>query len=336
MQVDVLGLGTVAVDDLLHVAEYPPADGKTAVVRAERHPGGQIATALAAVTRLGGSAAYLGILGTDDLSLRLTSALHTCGIRTDAVVVQPEARPIHSVIIVDETQHSRTIFFDRNGVRPFPPAALTADLLRGAGALLIDQLGMEQAIRAATLARTLGIPVVGDFEWPAEPRLDELMAVTDHLLLPRDVACTVTGAGDAAACVRELHRRAPRLCTAVTCGAEGCFYLAAGDAPEGVRHQPAFRVTPVSTTGCGDVFHGAYALAAARGQDTATALRFAAAAAAVYAARPNGWEHLATTEEVKAIGQPTGGRGTDAESGKPEIRKKLRREQTPARRGKFC
>ena len=306
MKVDVLGIGTVAADDLLHVAAYPPADGKMPVARHERHRGGQVATALAAVARLGGAAAYAGTLGTDDLSQWLIASLTQCGIRTDAIVTEPDARPIHSVIIVDDTRHTRTIFFDRNAVRPLPLAAVTLELLRGVGALLLDQLGMAEAIRAATLARSLGVPVVGDYEWPDRPRLDELLAATDHLLLPRDVARTLTGASEAAACVQELHRRSPRACTGVTCGAEGCFYLTTDDASETVRHQPAFRVATVSTTGCGDVFHGAYALAVARHQMPAAALRFAAAAAAVYAARPNGWEQLATTDDVKRMDPETG------------------------------
>ena len=33
---DILGLGCVAIDDLLYVAAYPPADGKVQVQRRER------------------------------------------------------------------------------------------------------------------------------------------------------------------------------------------------------------------------------------------------------------------------------------------------------------
>jgi sugar/nucleoside kinase (ribokinase family) len=293
-------MGTIAADDLLHVAAYPPADGKMPVLGKERHCGGQIGTALAAVARLGGTAAYAGTLGTDDLSRWLTAALVDCGIRTERIVTQPTARPIHSVIIVDDTQHTRTIFFDRNAIQPFPLAEIDADLVRGAGALLIDQLGMTEAIRAATVARGQGVPVVGDLEWLDRPPLEELMAVVDHLLLPRDFARAFTGMADPAACVRELHVRSPRACTAVTCGADGCYYTTA-TAPEQVRHQKAFRVEAVSTTGCGDVFHGAYALAVARRQIPAEAIRFAAAAAAVYASRPNGWDQLATAADVAAL-----------------------------------
>ncbi len=50
-----------------------------------------------------------------------------------------------------------------------------------------------------------------------------------------------------------------------------------------VRETPAFRVEATNTTGAGDVFHGAYALAIAEGQKLAAAMRFASAAGALRA-----------------------------------------------------
>ena len=46
----------------------------------------------------------------------------------------------------------------------------------------------------------------------------------------------------------------------VTCGEDGCWFHAQGWLLP--RHHPAFKVEVVDTTGCGDVFHGAYALGA--------------------------------------------------------------------------
>jgi len=42
-RLDILGIGTLAVDDLLYVASYPPADSKTQVLRTARQLGGLIA-----------------------------------------------------------------------------------------------------------------------------------------------------------------------------------------------------------------------------------------------------------------------------------------------------
>ena len=62
-------------------------------------------------------------------------------------------------------------------------------------------------------------------------------------------------------------------------------YLTEGQA---VKHQPAFKVKAVDTTGCGDVFHGAYASALARGLELEERIRIASAAAALKATQPGG------------------------------------------------
>jgi sulfofructose kinase len=60
------------------------------------------------------------------------------------------------------------------------------------------------------------------------------------------------------------------------------------------------------TTGCGDVFHGAYALGLAEGRPPLAAARFAAAAAAMKAANGMGWRGMpdrASVERLMAQGQ---------------------------------
>jgi hypothetical protein len=64
-QIDVLGLGSAAVDETLYVETYPSPDTKTRVLRRELRCGGLTATALVAATRLGARCAYAGRLGLD-------------------------------------------------------------------------------------------------------------------------------------------------------------------------------------------------------------------------------------------------------------------------------
>jgi len=85
----------------------------------------------------------------------------------------------------------------------------------------------------------------------------------------------------------------------VTCGADGCWYLEPGSATP--RHQPAFTVKVVDTTGCGDVFHGAYATGLARGMPVAERIRFAAAAAALKATQTGGQAGIPSLAEVQSF-----------------------------------
>ena len=67
------------------------------------------------------------------------------------------------------------------------------------------------------------------------------------------------------------------------------------------QHQPSFDVPVVDTTGCGDVFHGAYAVALARGFDTVERVRFAAAAGAICATGRGGRGRLPTERDVAEL-----------------------------------
>jgi len=86
----------------------------------------------------------------------------------------------------------------------------------------------------------------------------------------------------------------------VTCGAEGAWCTCA-ERPGHVFHQPAFRVETIDTTGCGDVFHGAYAAVLREGWCAADRLRFAAAVAALKATRAGGQKGVPSRTEVEAF-----------------------------------
>jgi sulfofructose kinase len=283
---DILGLGITAVDDLLYVAEYPPPDTKEHVRTCQRQCGGLTATALVAAARLGSRCAYAGVLGEDEFSRFVLRRFEAEGVDIAHVRRRPGVRPAHSVIIVDEGRKTRTIFYNTDGARGADPDWPGEELIRTAKVVFVDHFGVEGMIRAAAIARSAGIAVVADLENDADPRFPELLARVDHLIVPRSFASRLTGEDDPAASAAALQA-SPRRTVVVTCGAQGCWYL--GPDPAGrPRHQPAFQVETVDTTGCGDVFHGAYASALARGLELPERIRFAAAAAALKATRCGG------------------------------------------------
>ncbi len=150
--------------------------------------------------------------------------------------------------------------------------------------MFIDHHACAANVRAVELAHRRGIPVVADFERAADPLIAALLPQVDHLIVGIRFAREVTGAVEPEAMVAALA--APgRACTAVTAGESGCWYQASGGQ---VAHVAAFTVPVVDTTGCGDVFHGAYAALIARGEPAGKAIRAASAAAALKAAHRGG------------------------------------------------
>lgn len=295
---DILGLGVTAIDDLLFVPAYPPPDSKVHVRRVVRQCGGLTATALVAAARLGARCAFAGILGDDDLSRYVLRRLEEEGIDTAHVCRRPCARPVHSVIVVDELHKTRTIFADAAGAGLDEPLWPAEDVLRSARVLFVDHVGVERMIYGSRIARGAGLPVVADLENDEHPRFAELLALVDHLIVSRAFARKLTGQDDPASAARRLGTEG-RQAVVVTCGAEGCWYLGAGG--KAPRHQPAFPVEVVDTTGCGDVFHGAYAAALAQGVALPDRVRFAAAAAALKATQPGGQAGIPTRPIVEAF-----------------------------------
>jgi sugar/nucleoside kinase (ribokinase family) len=302
---DVLGLGCVAVDDLLYVPAYPQPETKVRVRCRERQGGGLTGTALVAAARLGARCAFAGVLGDDEDSRFILDCFGREGIDTRHRASRPGARPIHSTIIVDEGSHTRTILFDLAGSVGADPDWPPVEVIRSARVLFVDHYGVEGMIRAARVARAAGIPVVADLERDEWPGFADLLALVDHLIVSSDFAAHRTGTTRPDEAVDRLWAEGRRA-VVVTCGAEGCWYR--GDPEPGTpRRQPAFMVPVADTTGCGDVFHGAYASALARGLDLAKRVRFASAAAALKATRPGGQAGIPTWAATEAFLQGQGG-----------------------------
>ena len=173
---DILGLGCTAVDDLIYVENYPAADSKVRIHRCDRQGGGLTGTALVAAARMGARCQYAGGFGCDEFSQFVERRFHEEGIGLDHLDHQDDHGPIHSVIIVDETRQTRTIFFDSDNAAQarvdWPPD----EVIRAARVLFVDHFGIEGMIRAVRVAKGAGIPVVADLESShADHRLAELV-----------------------------------------------------------------------------------------------------------------------------------------------------------------
>jgi sulfofructose kinase len=296
---DILGFGAVAVDDLLLVDSYPPPDSKMPVREVQRAGGGLAGTALAAAARLGARAAYAGILGDDELSRFTIEELERDGVDCTLVRHRPEARPYHSTIIVDIARGQRTILFSNAGVT-FPTAAeITDELVAACRLLFVDSAAAATGLHALRLAHARGIPAVADLERISCPEVLELARQVDHLIVGTGFASLVTGEVDPIAMVRALRTPAHTACV-VTAGERGCWYMTRETGDE-IRHQPACCVQVVDTTGCGDVFHGAYAAAVVRGESVPRAITLATAAAGLKATQPGGRRGIPDWEAVERI-----------------------------------
>lgn len=293
---DVLGLGCAAIDEILYVHNYPAADAKIRVLRRERHCGGLTATALVTASRLGMRCAYAGTLGNDSHSEFVIESMRREKIDVRGVVRRSGARPVQSVVIVDEERHTRNVFADVAAARGADPHRPARELIAASRVLFIDHFGIAGNIRAARIARQSGVPIVSDLEHGEDSRIHQLLTFIDHPIFSRKAAQAFTGEKHPARAAAKLWR-SDREAVVVTCGADG-VWVVSREHPT-AKHLPAFAVTAADTTGCGDVFHGAYAAGLARGWNLEERLLFASATAALKATKHGGQSGIPRARAVQ-------------------------------------
>jgi sulfofructose kinase len=295
---DILGLGCVCVDDLLYVpGAFPVADTKIRVLNWDRQCGGLTGTALVAAARLGARCAFAGLLGFDDLTRIVEENFLREGVDISFAPHAKDAPAPHAVIIVAADTGTRNIFYRIDGRMGADDHLPEESVIRSARILFLDQYGMTGSLRAATIARSAGIPIVADFEDSSDPQFPAMFRLVDHVILPYELAVKITRETDPAAAANAVWH-ADCQAVVVTSGTAGSWFLGKDGA---VRHQPAFKVPAVDTTGCGDVFHGAYAAALVQGAPLSECVRLATAAAGLKATQPGGQRGIPTKGEVETF-----------------------------------
>jgi sugar/nucleoside kinase (ribokinase family) len=289
----VQGFGAVSMDDILYV-DRPLGAGKGRVSHRSEQHGGNVATALAAVAALGGKAGYIGWLNESENDSSVQD-LHLHGVEIRDAPRRADARAIRSVVIV-APDGERFIAYD--DVVPHGTSETLPDaVLTQAPVLLVDSYAIHaQAVVARAVG--LGVTVVADIEWSAGTATDALMALVDHLVVPRAFAEAQAGSPDTAAILKALWSPR-RAAVVVTDGGRGADLRQRGDGKW--WHLPAHAVDTVDTTGAGDCFHGAYALAVAEGGSPLDCARQAAAAAALSTTGSGGRSALPGRTAVAAL-----------------------------------
>jgi sugar/nucleoside kinase (ribokinase family) len=160
---------------------------------------------------------------------------------------------------------------------------------------LIDHVSDQAGIDAAKIARDHGVSVVIDAERETDA-VKKVLALVDHIVVPYEFARLCSGANDIEDMLAKMRREDSQT-VIITRGSRGC----AGLTGEQSFFIPAFQVEAVDTTGCGDVFHGAYALRIAQGKTVVEAARFASAAAALSATQIGGRSGIPRSDEVRRL-----------------------------------
>ncbi len=257
--------------------------------------GGLAATAAVAMARLGASVEIWTRVGDDEAGRFILEQFEREHVDTRQAQVCPGGRSPVCAVTVDRAAGERYFRYFPGSCLGGSTDSLDLDRIDGAGAILVDGWWPEAQLLAAARARKCGVPVCGDFEG-LDDRFVELVRHVDYPIYSAGCVEKHGGTGNVEDGLRKVAQLGG-VVPMVTLGDQGCMWLEGGE----VHRLPAFQVEVVDTTGCGDVFHGAFTFGLARGWDVRRNARFASAAAALKCRALGGRTGIPTCEEVEAF-----------------------------------
>ncbi|WP_227939540.1 ribokinase [Alkalihalobacillus deserti] len=272
--------------DMVTLTKKVPVQGETIIGdRFETIPGGKGANQAVAAARLGGNVQFIGRVGDDSFGEQLRQVLKKEAISVTNVEPVTHCSTGVATILVSENDNRIIVIPGANEhltpkyVEEHKEQLLSSDLV-----LLQFEIPLETVCYCLDLCEQEGIPVILN---PAPARqLDKKYWRKALYITPNETE------------EKELRldkdeEMAERLI--VTMGENGAKFTENG----GPQMIPSFKVEPTDTTGAGDTFNGALAVAISEKMPLSKAVEFANAAAALSVQRFGAQGGMPTREELE-------------------------------------
>lgn len=295
-QFDLVGVGLNATDTLLILPKFPAYAGKVPFESEILSPGGQVASAVVTVAKLGLKTKYIGTVGDDERGRIQIESLQGSGINLDDVIVRENCPNQTAYILIDRTTGERTVLWSRPECLRLDPSSITPEKITCARMLHIDGHDTPAVARAAEIAHQHGIPVTVDVD-TIYHGFDKVLPNIDYLVASSEFPVQWTNEPDPFKALRMIQQEYKIHCAAMTLGAHGALALIGGR----FVYSPAFVVNCVDTTGAGDIFHGAFCYSLLQGMEIAEALEFSNAMAALNCTALGARGGIAAAEKAKAL-----------------------------------
>ena len=293
---DAVGFGLNAVDHLIVVPEYPAFDTKVRFTEYEKSAGGQTASAMVALQRLGLKTAYAGRFGADEDGRFGLRAIEYEGVNLDFAEMIDGADNQIAFIIIDSRSGERTIIWDRDERLSYRPDEAPIELARQGRVLHLDAHDPPACAMMARAARYSGAIITADIDNIYEG-LPDLLPLIDVLITSSEFPHRLTGISDERASLVEMKARYGCAIVGTTLGARGARIYCEREFIEA----PAFEVPGGcrDTTGAGDAFHAGFIYGLLNGEDLATCMKLGNAVAALKCRSLGGRAALPTVDELR-------------------------------------
>ncbi len=298
----VVVLGGINIDLVAMTDRFPQAGETVVGDKFLTYPGGKGANQAVAAARMGARTAMVGRVGSDVFGEQLKESLASNGVDVSGVGVTPDTSTGIAVIEIDSSAENRIIqVLGANATCGEAEADQVRRALNDASTLLLQlEVSVELSLRVAREAFANGKTVIFDpgpvRDFPSQfysccsvitPNETEAEALVGFPVVDRPSAVQAAG-----------HLLGLGIgVVVIKLGAQGVYYATA----EGGDYMPPFPVEAVDSVAAGDAFNGALAVSLSEGKDLTDAVRVAAAAGALAAAKSGAQDSMPLRHEVEEL-----------------------------------
>ena len=272
----IVGIGANVFDTLYNIPTYPTEDTKMRATASKTAGGGPVATGLVAAQKLGEDTAYIGVLSDDNGGKFLKEDFIKYGVNTDFIEVKSGYRSFASVLWLCADSTSRTCVFDKGDLPPLELNNTQKQAIRDAEILMVDGNEMDAAVEAAKIARENGVKVLYDCGGLYDG-VEKLLALTDIMIPSEEFSLGHTGCATAEEAAKKLYETYSPEVVVITQVKKGGLLYKGND----IINYPIYPAKVVDSNGSGDVFHGAFAAAVAKGYDYLKCCHFSSAVSGI-------------------------------------------------------
>lgn len=275
---DVVGFGTNAVDFLIQVPNYPDYNSKIELSQYTQAAGGEVASTMVGLRRLGLNTAYAGRFGDDAAGEFGLNSLTNEGVDTSLAERVTGASTQIAFIVIDERTGERTVIWKRDRKLAYSEAEAPVEILARTRVLHLTPHDAAACTRMAMEARRLGVIVSIDVDNVFDG-IEELLAHVDILIASADFPRKFLGTEDREESIRILSERFTAGVVGITIGEAGSRLFCGGQ----FIRTPAFGVPGgcKDTTGAGDAFRVGLLYGLLTGEPVESAARIANAVASL-------------------------------------------------------
>lgn len=267
----VLVIGHSSYDISCPVEEYPVENTKYRLTENAMCGGGPAGNAAYLLGKWGVDTYYAGVVGSDDYGTKIKKEFESVGVHTDYLETNYEKPTSVSFIMINKKNGSRTLFNiagERSSMKKY-------DFNMDPDVILIDGHEYTASINAINkYPNAISIIDAGRIT----PELNELCKYCKYIVASKGFAETQTkmkfdfsNPNSLVQIYTQLKNKYPRSEVVVTLEDKGALYAVNNE----IKIMPGLKVQAVDTTGAGDIFHGAFTYAIAKGYDIEKSVRYA-------------------------------------------------------------